>query len=174
MNNLKQLFSNRAVVFGLGIVILVIILAIFASDDARQAQELKSLPSPSPRFTFSDLNEDKRRQAIEYKKLIGDRLPIRTDFQTSAGINTRINIYFAEGDPAESTRFEIFGLVYMNQESDPNKNPNAKAFIESYQESLRLLQSKGIDPKQLIFVYPDQSYIRSTISKWLKDNKLSF
>lgn len=105
-----------------------------------------------------------------YVESIEKKLPIYLEnFKTSVGITTSINLYRAKDDEAEVVRLEIYGLSYLNSDSDPKKNPNVTAFKESYLKAIEMLESQNIDPKKLIFIYGDKEYVRKTSQIWIKD-----
>ena len=108
-----------------------------------------------------------------YVDSIESKLPIYLeDFETSVGITTSINLYRIDDDPAEIVRLEVYGLSYLNQESDEKKNPNVTAFKESYAKAIEMLESQNIDPKKLIFIYGDKEYVRTTSKHWIEKLKL--
>jgi len=170
---LPSLLKNRSVQIGLGIVLIVVLIAIFSGGNVGN-DTLIPTPSSSSSFQISNLNEEKKAQAEDYRKQISSSLPIYVeDFRTSVGLDTTINIYHLNSDPTESVRLEIYGLSYLNPEVDPVKNPNVVAFKESYLEALRLMAERGIDPSKLIFIYSDRESTTKTINIWLESLNLS-
>lgn len=154
------------------IFILVLVLIFSPKKSSNLPQ---SLPTSTPvtRPELIDLTQEKRRATMVYVSSIESKLPIYLEsFNTSVGITTTINLYRLKDDEAEVVRLEIYGLSYMNIESDPLKNPNVVAYKESYLKAIELLESKNIDPKKLIFIYSDKEYIRKTSSTWIDALKL--
>lgn len=170
---LGLLTKNKAITIGFIIIVIVILIAIFSGGKPQTGTEPSPLPSTT-RLEIVDLNEQKRRQAAEYRATILAALPIYVEnFKTSVGIDTTINIYALADDPPEVVRLEVYGLSYLNEESNPKKNPNVTAYQESYAEAIRLIRGKGIDPKKLIFIYGDKEYVRKTTLIWVAALKLS-
>jgi hypothetical protein len=88
-------------------------------------------------------------------------------FPTSVGLTTSINLYRLDSDEAEVVRLEIYGLSYLNEEADEQKNPNVTAFKESYLKAIEMLEGQNIDPKRLIFIFGDKEYVRKTSAAWI-------
>lgn len=157
-----------------GITILILILVLILSPK----RTVTPVPSIAPqgevgRTELIDLSKEKRNQAMIYVASIEDKLPLYLEsFKTSVGITTSINIYRASDDEAEIVRLEIYGLSYLNSDSDEKKNPNVTAFKESYAKALEMLESQNIDPKKLIFIYGDKEYVRQTTQIWIDALKL--
>ena len=85
-----------------------------------------------------------------YVESIEKKLPLYLEsFPTSVGINTTINLYRLGSDEAEIVRLEIYGLSYLNVESDPVKNPNVTAFRESYLKAIELLERSKHRPQEI-------------------------
>ena len=164
-----NLLKNKSVLFGLGVVVCVILLAISYGSKNQLPIDNNSSPEPQPsRLEFVDLNEEKRRQAAAYRQTIASALPIYfEDFPTSVGINTTINIFFIDSDPSDVVHLEVYGLSFLNEDSSPNKNPNVTAYKESYLKAMNILKEKNIDPKRLTFVYSDKEYVVKTTLKWI-------
>jgi hypothetical protein len=165
----KKFFLTAA-----GITIFILILVLVLSP------KRNSSPPPSgsaetklSRVELIDLSQDKRNQAMIYVESIEKKLPIYLEkFETSVGITTSINLYRVKDDEAEIVRLEIYGLSYLNSESDPKKNPNVTAFKESYLKAIEMLEGQNIDPKKLIFIYGDKQYVRETAQAWADALKL--
>jgi len=175
MNNLLQ---NKSVKIALGIGIFILIFVIILSpkknvNPAGSAQQIDSQAPKTERPELIDLAANKRQQAAAYVSSIKDKLPIYLEsFPTSADITTTINLYRLSDDPSEVVRLEIYGLSYINIDSDETKNPNVTAYKESYLKAIELLESKNIDPKKLIFIYGDIEYVRKTTEAWIDALKL--
>jgi hypothetical protein len=162
---------------GISLFILILVL-IFSPkknlNPAGPAQRDDSRAQPeSERPELIDLARDKRQQTMIYVESIEKKLPLYLEnFKTSVGITTSINIYRASDDEAEIVRLEIYGLSYLNSDSNETKNPNVTAYKESYAKSLEMLESQNIDPKKLIFIYGDKEYVRQTSEAWIYALKL--
>lgn len=168
-------FFRVAVIFGSLFLLLVLLLSPKKSVQNSPAPSgaKGGVGSPSPREELVGLGEEKLYQAAEYRRLIGDRLPIRiTNFNTSVGINTDIQIYVAEGDGDTTVRFEINGISYLVRNATEEQNPNITAYKESFRKGLEEMKSRGMDPKQFIFIYSDIPYIRETANLWIKNFSL--
>lgn len=165
-----SLLKNRTVQLVVGVSILVLIIVIILSP--KKTTNIETTPTGSipstQRSELIDLSKEKRQQAMIYVESIEKKLPLYLEsFNTSVGIDTTINIYRLNDDEAEIVRLEIYGLSYLNQDTDPIKNPNVTAFKESYQKAIEMLESQNIDPKKLIFIYGDKEYVRKTIETWI-------
>jgi len=157
-----------------GVSLFILILVFILSPKKNTGSKTLSAPSPQPRTELINLSEEKRSRAIEYLSLVSSRLPIYLDnFRTSVGLTTSIHVYRLADDEPEVVRLEIYGLSYMNKdELDEKKNPNVTAFKESYNQAFSLMREIGIDPKQLIFIYGDKEYVRTTSQTWIDALKL--
>ncbi len=173
----RRLFANKFLLTAVSISTVILFIILIVSS--RQPSPTTTLdlnsedPVSNPFAEFTNLTEEKVNNAISYRKIIQDRLPIRMrDFKTSVGINLSIDI---TTHPSESslTRLDITGLSYLNKdEIDPKVNPNLQAFKEGYAKSLQLLRESGIEPKQLIFSYGEADYVRVTANYWVEELKL--
>lgn len=169
MNSLFKLLQNKfaRTVVALTLIIFVMIL-IFSPNARRSELNEDSTSNPEPRGELINLADEKRRESMIYVAEIESKLPIYLEnFRTSVGITTAINLYRFDSDEAEVVRLEIYGLSYMNSETDELKNPNVTAFKESYVKALEMLEGKNIDPKKLIFIYGDKDYVRKTAATWV-------
>lgn len=161
--------KNKSVLIAVSIGIFILIVVIVLSPKKVSNTPLvSSIPIETQRTELIDLSKEKRNQAMIYVDSIENKLPLYLeDFATSVNINTSINIYRLNDDPAETVRLEIYGLSYLNQESDPKKNPNVVAFKESYAKAITMLEGQNIDPKKLIFIYGDKEYVRIASEIWI-------
>jgi len=158
-------FARLAVGASLGLLVLILFLS----------PHRPSSPSPSPaplpsttRPEIISLDDQARRAAAAYRPSIEGALPIyEENFNTSVGITTTLHLYILPDDPAETVRFEIYGLSYLNSDSSPFTNPNITAFKESFEHGLQLLKNHGVDPTKLIFIYGDKQYVRETTAAWV-------
>jgi len=165
--------KNKTVIFVIVISLAILALTILLTSDDTQDSQPVSPPSQETRPELVNLDREKRRTAMIYVESIESKLPLYLDrFETSVGIVTSINIYRLDDDEAETVRLEIYGLSYLNSESDPLKNPNVTAFKESYLKAIEMIEGVNIDPKQLIFIYGDKEYVRSTTQTWLSSLNL--
>lgn len=170
---MKDLLKNKTVLVVVGISLFILILVILLSPKKSSIIPLPSVSPESERVELIDLSKEKRQQAMIYVDTIEKKLPIYLEsFKTSVGIDASINLYRLNDDEAEVVRLEIYGLSYLNQESDEKKNPNVTAFKESYGKAIELLESQNIDPKKLIFIYGDKEYVRKTSELWIDQLKL--
>lgn len=168
--------KNKSVLLAVGISTFILILVIILSPKQNRSSRLQDPESQiSPERTeLVDLAKEKRQQAMIYVESIEKKLPLYLEsFDTSVGIPTSINIYRLKDDEAEIVRLEIYGLSYLNRETDPTKNPNVVAFKESYAKAIEMLESQNIDPHKLIFIYGDKEYVRITSQQWVDSLKLA-
>lgn len=161
----KKFFITAGVI---SIFILILILIISPKKNVSPTTSPDPQATSQLRTELVDLSKEKRDQAMIYVATIEDKLPLYLEsFETSVGITTSINIYRLDDDEAEVVRLEIYGLSYLNAESDESKNPNVTAFKESYLKAIEMLESQNIDPKRLVFIYGDKQYVRETTQVWL-------
>lgn len=166
--------KNKKVLMVAGISVGVLILIVILSPKNNSDTSTQPpLASAIPRPELIDLSKEKRNQAMIYVDSIESKLPLYLkNFETSVGITTSINVYRVKGDEPEVVRLEIYGLSYLNRETDESKNPNVTAFKESYQKAMEMIEGQNIDPKKLIFIYGDKEYVRITSQVWLDSLKL--
>lgn len=165
-------FARTALLAGGLILLLIIALSPNKDNQPLPQKNISSSPSASSRPELINLNSERLKQASAYRKEIESKLPIYLEgFQTSVGIKTTINIYLFPADPDELTHLEIYGLSYLNQDTNQFLNPNFIAYKESFQKALSLLRDKEIDPQRLIFSYSDKELVRDTATAWV--DKLS-
>lgn len=168
----KRLFTNKFLLTAVSISIIILFLVLIFSSRTPNPTPVSTPQEQSsnnnPFSDFTNLTEEKVNNAISYRTLIADRLPIRMrNFKTSVGIDTSIDITLHPTEPS-LTRLDITGLSYLNKdELDPIKNPNISAFEESYRRALLLLREAGIEPKQLLFSYGEADYVRSAATLWV-------
>jgi hypothetical protein len=154
------------------IFILILVLLLSPKKKVNKLQDTQEFGS-GLRTELIDLSKEKRDAAMIYVAQIEQKLPLYlANYKTSVGIDTSINIYRVRGDEAEIVRLEIYGLSYLNQNSDEKTNPNVTAFKESYKKSIEMIESVNIDPKKLIFIYGDKEYVRKTSQVWIDALKL--
>jgi len=168
---IKDLLQNkfaRIALIATGIIFLLVLI-FSPKKNINPAGPPRVDDSRDPgRTELIDLSQEKRNKAMIYVDAIEDKLPLYLEsFPTSVGIDTTINLYRQETDEAEIVRLEIYGLSYLNQETDETKNPNVTAYKESYAKAIEMLESQNIDPKRLIFIYGDKEYVRKTTELWI-------
>ncbi|MFH1244812.1 MAG: hypothetical protein V1487_04565 [bacterium] len=162
-----ELLKNKHVQLVLGISLGILVLIAILSPKRSVTPTTPPLPSPF-RPELQQVSDARRRKSITYRESIKSKLPIyRENIETSVGIETTLNLYFLDSDPAETLRFEIYGLSYLNRGSSEFTNPNITAFKETFQKGLALLTEKNIDPAKLIFIYGDKEYVRTTAQAWV-------
>lgn len=167
-----SVLKNKNVIIAIAISLFILVLIILLSPKQGSTPTSPTQVS-APRPELIDLSQAKRRETMVYVASIEDKLPLYLEsFQTSVGIDTTINIYRLKDDEAEVVRLEIYGLSYLNQDSNEAQNPNVTAFKESYLKAFELLESQNIDPRRLIFIYGDKEYVRTTTQTWLTSLKL--
>jgi uncharacterized secreted protein with C-terminal beta-propeller domain len=172
---MKNILKNKSVQIAIGISVIILILTIIFSPKKTitPSQSSEKLNSSEPRPELIDLSKEKRNAAMIYVSQIEQKLPLYlASYKTSVGIDTSINIYRVRDDEAEIVRLEIYGLSYMNQDTNEGKNPNVTAFKESYAKAIEMLESQNIYPKKLVFIYGDKEYVRSTSEAWIRALKL--
>ncbi len=163
-----QFFKNKTVLTAISVSLLILILTIVLTSGEESPPPPTVAPTPVERPELVDLSRQRRQEAMIYVESIESKLPLYlAQFETSVGITTSINIYRLGDDEAEVVRLEIYGLSYLNSESDPAKNPNVTAFQESYLKAIEMIEGQNIDPKKLIFIYGDKEYVRTTTQAWL-------
>lgn len=132
------------------------------------------LPSYSQPLTDAqgNINSDSEQvkvAIISKQKLVESKLPIYIEnFQTSVGITTTLNVYTIPEDPSYLVNIDIYNIDYQYQETDPNKNPNVTAFIESFNEIKKHLAERGVDIKNLYFIFGGRKVIEETADLWIK------
>ena len=173
---MKRLLQNKFLLTALSISTAVLVLVlIFLQKNVNPADPTQSNDSQAAqdRPELIDLNQEKRREAMIYVESIETKLPLYLgEFKTSVGITTSINLYRLGDDEAEVVRLEIYGLSYLNQDTNEKTNPNVTAFKESYLKAMEMLEGQNIDPKKLIFIYGDKGYVRTTSQAWVSALKL--
>ena len=172
----ERLFANKFLLTATSVTVIVLFFVVIISSSVNQKEELSPEPitqnatstEDNPFSEFTNLTEEKVKNATSYRSLIKDRFPIYlAGFKTKSGIETTIAISIHPTEPS-LTRLDISGLSYLNKdELDPIKNPNLSAFAESYKHALSLLREAGIEPKQLILSYGEADYVRSTATLWV-------
>lgn len=170
----ERLFANKFLLTATTITLVVLFFAVIVTSLSRDKASTENVSLPtresetSPFSEFTNLTEEKVNNAISYRKLIEDRLPIYlSGFKTKSKIETTISISIHPTEPS-LTRLDISGISYLNKdELDPVKNPNISAFQESFARALALLREAGIEPRQLIFSYGEADYVRNTATIWV-------
>ncbi len=102
------------------------------------------------------------------KSKIAPFLPINVqNFKTSVGITTNFNIFSIESEPSQVIHAEVYGINYYLSDANTN-NPQAVAFVESFNQIKKLLSDKGVDVSKLQILYGNREYIQSTAENWVK------
>jgi len=163
------------IALSISLILIVLVLGLLIINKAQKTQDELVYPPQdkqyreysAPFFTSPPRTEDgevdheseKVKSAIKSKETLSSLLPIsETDFETSVEITTSIYIYTSAFDPEYLMHIDIHGIDYGIQETNPNKNPNVTAFIESF----------GADIKEMIFVFGGRQYIQETAELWIK------
>lgn len=171
----QRLFANKFLLTAVSISTTILFFILIISS--RHSTPTPTTPpdsiqskSTSPFSEFTNLTEEKVKNATNYRNLVSDRFPMYLkDFKTSVGITTTINIHYLKDDDPSLMRLEIYGLSYINKdELDEKKNPNVTAFKESFIKALSLIREAGVDPNQLIFIYGDRADVRATATHWVE------
>lgn len=167
-----ELLKNKHVQLVLGISLGILVLIAILSPKRSVTPTTPPLPSPL-RPELQQVSDARRHESAIYRGSVKTKFPIyRDNIQTSVDIETTLNLYFLDSDPAETLRFEIYGLSYLNPDSSEFTNPNITAFIETFRKGLALLTENNIDPAKLIFIYGDKEYVRTTAQAWVKKYNL--
>jgi hypothetical protein len=112
-------------------------------------------------------------KAIASKNKVLSSLPIYVeDFKTSNDRLTTLNVYTIPEDPDYLVHIEIYGIDYQIQNTNLGENPDAVAFIDSFKEIKKRLTDKGINIKDLYFVFSGREYIEKTAELWVNEFKL--
>lgn len=120
-----------------------------------------------------DESSSQTKKAIETKKKLESSLPIYVEnFKTSNDRLTTLNVYTIPEDSEYLIHIEIYGIDYQIQNSNPSENPDAVAFIDSFNEIKNRLSSKGVNVKDLYFVFSGRDYIQDTAEIWIKEFQL--
>ncbi|MCX6817053.1 MAG: hypothetical protein NTZ93_04250 [Candidatus Beckwithbacteria bacterium] len=174
---------NKKIIFGIAIIIFIVLIFVVFSKKSKPTQT-----SPSPDFTsFSKLSQPISnvtlpsytqprdtaqpavKTAVSAKQKLLPSLPIYIEnFSTSVGITTTINLYNNPLDADYLIHFDIYGIDYQNPTTDENTNPNITAFKESFNHAKNLLQQKGVNLKDLYFIFGGPVYIQQTAELWIK------
>lgn len=116
-----------------------------------------------------NLNSEKVLQSIANKEKLTPLLPIYIkDFPTSVDLATTINIYTNMSDEKYQIRIDIYGINYQIQDTNIQTNPQVQAFIESFKEVKNQLTKKGVDIKNIYFIFGDRVYIQKTAELWIR------
>lgn len=167
-----ELLKNKTVQLVLGISLGILILVTLLSPKRSTTPISSPLATPF-RPELISLSDSRRAESATYRASIASQLPIyQDDITTSVGITTTLNIYYLESDPAETLRFEIYGVSYLGRDESEFTNRHITAFKETFSLGLDLLRKKGVDPNKLIFIYGDKEYVRDTATAWVKKYNL--
>lgn len=167
------------------LILVLLILGLIIINKVQKTQDEFSYSPPdkqyreysAPFFTSPpqtetgevDYESEKVKSAIKAKETLSPSLPIsETEFETSVEINTTIFIYALASDPDYLIHIDIHGIDYGIQETDPDKNPNVTAFIESFNKTKALLEENGVEINEMLFVFGGRQYIQETAELWIK------
>lgn len=113
------------------------------------------------------------QKAISTKGKLSSSLPIYVEnFKTSNDRLTTLNVYTIPEDPDYLVHIEIYGVDYQVQNTNLSENPDALAFVDSFKEIKRRLSDKGVNIKDLYFVFSGRTYIQETAELWINEFKL--
>lgn len=179
---MNKIVNKKTIIVLVSIIFLLILVFLFSK------KQKTPLPSPLPSLTpFSQLEktllefnlpqytqpspgqDEEVKAAITTKQKLQPYLPIYLEnFSTSVGITTTINLYTIPQDPNYLIHFDIYGIDYQGPTTDESTNPNITAFKESFNHAKNLLKQKGVDLKDLYFIFGGPEYIQQTAELWIK------
>lgn len=132
-------------------------IKVFTPAKTEISEILQTVPSPI---------------AQKEKDKIEPILPLSIkNFSTSVGITTNINVFSIASEPSQIIHIEIYGINYHLSDSTTD-NPQAVAFIESFNKIKKLLTEKGIKPENLQIIFGTREYIQNTSEDWVKSFNL--
>lgn len=115
-----------------------------------------------------NLDSKEVKEATANKQKLGGSLPIYVpNFSISNGMKTTLNVYTIPEDPNYLIHIDIYGVNYEEQSTDKT-NPNVVAFIESFQEIKKRLTTKGVNIKNIYFIFGGPEFVQKTAELWLK------
>jgi hypothetical protein len=113
------------------------------------------------------------QKAISSKEKLISVLPIYVEnFKTSNDRLTTLNVYTIPEDPNYLVRIEIYGIDYQIQNTNLAENPDAVAFIDSFKEIKKRLTDKGVNIKDLYFIFSERAHIQTTAELWVNEFRL--
>lgn len=172
--------KNKKILAIIGLVLLIIFVFInsFYSRTKKQNttfpvltdEQIKNNGVFTPAKTdISELPQvAPNRVAQKEKDKVAPILPISVkNVSTSVGITTNINVFSIASEPSQIIHIEIYGVNYYLSDSTTD-NPQAVAFIESFNMIKKLLTEKGIKPENLQIIFGSREYIQNTSENWIK------
>lgn len=184
---IKTLFTRHKKIIYLIIFIIIIIILSFLPVEKSPPLTSPSSPPPIPQAytppfytqpqSFTDGQVDASlpavQAAVQAKQKLAPHLPIYIEnFQTSVNLPTTINLYTLSTDPGYLIHFDIYGIDYQNQNSDPTINPHVTAFKESFLHAQQQLTQLNLNLKDLYFVFGGQEFIQQTAELWINSLNL--
>lgn len=191
------LFKHKAFVIVTLVAIIILLISQFSGKNTKtpsvtpsptsqssysmtQSQAGEPLPSQAPfslpSYSQPPLDSDGRVDrtspnvivAVANKEKLKNSLPIYIkNYQTSNGKITTLNVYTVPSDPDYLINVEIYGVDYRNYDASKT-NPDAIAFVDSFNEIKRILLSRGVDIHNVYFIFGQRSFIQSTADLWVK------
>lgn len=178
--------KNKTFLIFLGIigVILFALIVYFSVTRSQTAKQISTVPI-IPTGTIPNVSEVGVPQPVavdvstlsnqipdtvsqKEKSKIAPFLPINVqNFETSVGITTNFNIFSIDSEPSQVIHAEVYGINYYLSDATTD-NPQAVAFIESFNQIKKLLSDKGVDVSKLQILYGNREYIQSTAENWIK------
>lgn len=178
---LERIKQNKGIVILILVVVVILVIYQFSTvkksiapgESATPTPQARQLPFTVPGYNlpvyskaltdkdgFVDLNSEKVKKSIEEKSKISSQLPIYVEgFKTKTGIETTLNVYSIPEDPDYLIHIEIYGITYGDPNLLADNNPNALAFVESFNQIKNLLVSKGVDIHNVYFVLGSKPYV---------------
>lgn len=124
---------------------------------------------PSLYNAYESSNPPSYEKANIAKALLIDDLPFTVPFFASNGKRLTITMYTLPTDPTYLVRAKILGINYEQSEANQETNPEAKAFVEAFNFLKKRIESYGIDPYSLYYVFGTRDYVAETANKWVKE-----
>jgi len=115
-----------------------------------------------------DLTAPRTQTAIAAKQKLLPSLPIYIpNFFTSVNQETTINIYALPSDLEYLIHIDIYGIDYESPSLDEATNPNITAFKESFLKAEEEIGKRGVNIKDLLFIFGGRTYIQETAELWI-------
>ncbi len=156
----------------ISVFILILVLILSPKKKVSQNTDLSSEPRTALGTQITTLIRD-NNPLNTFDNELNKKLPLYQEgFKTSVDLDTNISIYRTKTDKTHVVHLEIFGISYVNTDSNEQNNPNVTAFKEAYLKSLEMIEGVNVDPKKLTFIYSDKPYIQKTSEEWIDTLKL--
>lgn len=186
---MKEFIQKRKgilIVILLAIIVLILssVKIILPQKETEEEVAVTETPSEDQQFTGSfllpigvkdkvDESSAQTQKAISSKDKLSSSLPVYVEnFKTSNDRLTTLNVYTIPEDPAYLVHIEIYGVDYQVQNTNLSENPDALAFVDSFKEIKKRLSDKGVNIKDLYFVFSGRAYIQQTAELWINEFKL--